>query len=799
VITHFETALAQQRDALYPLFQDLVRMGRPFLLRSDIADAVQRFRDQNPDAAGPLSDPALVHWFHQIQEAVVGPTWICLAVRTQIARWLYMRIHIDEMAAENLTVQAYLELKEQIILDPSPYRAQPLELDIGPFNRDLPAMSKSKSIGRGVEFLNRHLASQMFRDREAAGNQLLRFLKLHHVDGHSLMLNERMADLMGLEDNLREAIAHVQARSPQTPWSELATDLQSMGLEPGWGADAGRVRDSLELLADLLEAPDAAILERFLSRIPMIFRIAVITPHGWFGQDGVLGRPDTGGQVVYILDQVRALEAHMTRWLEDQGVAVSPQIVVVTRLIPNSEGTCSHVRIEKIHGCQNARILRVPFREPSGEVVPNWISRFEVWPYLEEFALEAERELLAELGQRPDLVIGNYSDGNLVASILAHRLGVTQCNVAHALEKSKYVLSDLYWRDNEPKYHFSAQFTADLIAMNTADFIIASTYQEIAGTADTVGQYESYTHFTMPGLYRVVNGIDLFDPKFNIVSPGASAEVYFPYTDGTRRLPALHTELTELMFGDGVDIPHRGRLIDPDKPLILSMSRLDRIKNLTGLMDAFGGSKRLRERANLLIIGGHVDPDTSADAEEADEARLLHELFDRHGLEGQARWLGVHLTKPQAGELYRLVADRRGVFVQPALFEAFGLTVVEAMVSGLPTFATWYGGPLEIVEDGLSGFHVDPTHPEEMADRIAAFFEEVARNPERWEEVSGAGIARVHSRYTWDLYAERLLTLSKVYGFWRFVSDLERRETVRYLEMFYHLQFRPLAARVRGG
>jgi len=139
------------------------------------------------------------------------------------------------------------------------------------------------------------------------------------------------------------------------------------------------------------------------------------------------------------------------------------------------------------------------------------------------------------------------------------------------------------------------------------------------------------------------------------------------------------------------------------------------------------------------------------------------------------------------------------VFVQPALFEAFGLTVVEAMVSGLPTFATWYGGPLEIVEDGLSGFHVDPTHPEEMADRIAAFFEEVARNPERWEEVSGAGIARVHSRYTWDLYAERLLTLSKVYGFWRFVSDLERRETVRYLEMFYHLQFRPLAARVRGG
>lgn len=799
MITRFETALAQQRETLYPLFQDLIRFGRPFLLRSDVADAVDRFREREPEAAGRLSDAAFTQWFHQIQEAVVGPTWICLAMRTQIARWLYMRVHVEEMVAENLTVQDYLELKEQIILGPAPFGGQPLELDIAPFSRGVPTMTKSKSIGRGVEFLNRHLASQMFRDREAAGNQLLRFLKLHHVDGHSLMLNERMADLQALEDNLREALSYVQTRSPQTPWKELATDLQNLGIEPGWGADAARVRTTLELLADLLEAPDAPTLERFLSCIPMIFRIAIITPHGWFGQDGVLGRPDTGGQVVYILDQVRALEAHMKRWFEEQGVEVTPQILVVTRLIPNSEGTLSHVRLESVHGCQNTRILRVPFRQESGEVVADWISRFKVWPYLERFALEAERELLAELGQRPDLVIGNYSDGNLVASILAHRLGVTQCNVAHALEKSKYVLSDLYWKDNEPSYHFSAQFTADLIAMNTADFIIASTYQEIAGTSETVGQYESYAHFTMPGLYRVVNGIDLFDPKFNIVSPGASAEVYFPYTDPTRRLPALHPELLDLLFAEGVAAPHRGHLTVPEKPIILAMSRLDRIKNLTGLVDAFGASKRLRRLANLVIIGGHVNPDESAEAEEADEARRLHELFDHHNLDGDARWLGVHLTKPQAGELYRLVADRHGVFVQPALFEAFGLTVVEAMVSGLPTFATWYGGPLEIIEDGTSGFHIDPTHPAEMADRIADFLEHGARHPERWEEVSGAGIDRVHSRYTWDLYAERLLTLSKVYGFWRFVSDLERRETVRYLEMFYHLQFRPLAARVDGG
>lgn len=49
-------------------------------------------------------------------------------------------------------------------------------------------------------------------------------------------------------------------------------------------------------------------------------------------------------------------------------------------------------------------------------------------------------------------------------------------------------------------------------------------------------------------------------------------------------------------------------------------------------------------------------------------------------------------------------------------------------------------------------------------------------------------------RYTWKIYSERLLTLAGVYGFWKYVSKLERRETRRYLEMFYILKFRELVS-----
>jgi hypothetical protein len=79
------------------------------------------------------------------------------------------------------------------------------------------------------------------------------------------------------------------------------------------------------------------------------------------------------------------------------------------------------------------------------QVLKKWVSRFDLWPYVEQYTLDVQREILAEMGQKPDLIVGNYSDGNLVASLLAHRMFVTQCNIAHAIEKTKYQDADIKW------------------------------------------------------------------------------------------------------------------------------------------------------------------------------------------------------------------------------------------------------------------------------------------------------------------------------------------------------------------
>ena len=80
----------------------------------------------------------------------------------------------------------------------------------------------------------------------------------------------------------------------------MLDDLQQLGFEPGWGGSVGRARDTMNLALDLLEAPDSVTLSEFLSRTPNMFNVVILSPHGYFGQKDVLGKPDTGGQVLLV-------------------------------------------------------------------------------------------------------------------------------------------------------------------------------------------------------------------------------------------------------------------------------------------------------------------------------------------------------------------------------------------------------------------------------------------------------------------------------------------------------------------
>jgi sucrose synthase len=784
-----------EKTDLRQLLGELRSQEKRYFLRNEILQAFGNYCHQSQKPAYFYHSSSLGRLIHYTHEILLEEESIWFLVRARIASQEVWRIGADMTSLELMTPQALLDVRDAIV---NRYQTRILEIDLGPFYEPLPTISDPRNVGQGLEFLNRYLCIQLLTDPEHWLEKLFDALQIRQYDGRPLLLNARIQSATELSQQVKKALSFLNKQPPQEPYEKFHFVLQELGFEPGWGNTASRAHETLELLDQFLDAPNPAVLEAFVSRIPANFRIVLISIHGWVAQEGVLGRPETAGQVAYVLDQARSLENQLREDIKLAGLdilGIKPHIIILTRLIPNCEGTLCYQRLEKVHGTKNAWILRVPFQEFNPKVTHNWISKFEIWPYLETFAIDAERELLAQLGGRPNLIIGNYSDGNLVAFLLARRFKSIQCNIAHSLEKSKYVFSDIYWQDFEEQYHFSLQFTADLISMNAADFIITSSYQEIVGTPDTVGQYESYKCFTMPQLYHVVDGIDLFSPKFNVVPPGVNENIFFPYSQTADRVKSDRERVRDLIF-TREDTHILGYLDNPSKRPIFSFAPITSIKNLAGLAECFGKSQELQERCNLILVTGKLYPDETTNLEEKGEIERLHNIINQYHLHGKIRWLGMPIPGRDLGEAYRAIADSRGIFALFSRFEAFGLTILEAMISGLPTFTTQFGGSSEIIQNGENGFHINPTNLEETAKKFLDFINQCDANPQHWQEISERAIQRVRHKYNWQLHTKQLLVCSRIQGFWRYVYQENSEAMLRYLEALFYLIYKPRAEKL---
>ncbi len=770
----------------------LLRQGANcHLLRNDIILQFPRFRDDieiDLELSGSLE--SVLEKLMRVQELLLFDDLTVIQYREGPARYNIFSLAGVEQGTQPVSANSFLEYRELMAGIHPVAPDKKLEIDFDPFYSSGPVVKSAGAIGTGQNILNEYLAGKFNDDAESMQACLLKFLTSRSLEGRPILLDGNViSNSDELRSALKSAIEFLQSVPKEVSLPSLLSSLKKWGVLAGFGDGPERIEKNLTLLEDILNTPDPSALESFLSALPLVSRVAIISPHGWFGQEKVLGRPDTGGQIVYILDQVKALEGFLESMLARAGVEASPKIMVLTRLIPESDGTSCHERLEKIDSTKNSWILRVPFKDENGNILPQWISRFQIWPHLEQFALDGKNELIGELGGSPDLVIGNYSDGNLVASLLASKMEVVQCNIAHALEKSKYLFSALYWKDMEADYKFSLQFTADLLAMNQTDVVIASTAQEIAGTDTVMGQYESYSLYSLPELYKVTRGINLAHPKFNVISPGVDASVYFPHQEKGRRSSEDTRKLEARLFEEeGDDIV--GTLEYPERKPIFTMARLDKIKNLTGLVEAFGQDDALQERANLIVVTRTVREENVTDDEEMQELKKMYELIDRYHLHGKIRWI-ENVSRENGAEFYRIVADRGGVFVQPALFEAFGLTVLEAMVSGLPTFATQFGGPMETIQDGINGFWINPTQTDLLSGSIQRFLETCDRDPQHWSRLSKAGIDRVQKAYTWDLYSKKLMKCANLYGFWKYSGQGEEKKAMdQYCNLIFHSLFK---------
>jgi sucrose synthase len=803
-----QTILAQDEQVdLLQLIATLKRSGKPYFLRNEILQTFLEYCHQTQKPSYFYHTSALGKWVHLIHELIFTEQHLWVLVRPWIASQEIWSLKSDLTELQQRTPQELLRVRDSLLAYrdsggeryPESHEASILEIDMHPFYENFPTIRDPRSIGQGLEFLHRNLCNQVSTDPQFWLDALFKVLQGHQYDGRTLMVNEKIHSSEHLIGQVKQALEILHDRPADEPYEKFATVLQELGLEPGWGNTAVRVQETLELLNHLVLHSEPAILEAFIARIPAIFRVVLVSIHGWVTQQAEHGQPETTGQVVYVLEQAASLEQHLREEIHLAGLdylKIQPDVVVLTRLIPNCQGTHCDLPLEKIEETQNAWILRVPFQRNDSQgmpqIVEEWIPKSEVWSYLETFAIDAEKKLLDHLHNRPGLIIGNYSDGNLVASLLARRLNVTHCTIAHALEKPRYLFSDLYWQDMEAEHHFSAQFTADLISMNAADFIITSSYQEIMGTPDTLGQYESYKCFTMPHLYHVVDGIELFSPKFNRVPPGVNEKIYFPYSQVADRVPNIRAKVHDLLFTQE-NSQISGHFADPQKTPIFAIAPLASSKNFTGLAECFAQSKDLRSRCNLILITYTLDASQASSAEEAEAITQLHNILQHSDLQGSVRWIGTYLPNAEVGEAYRIIADYHGAFIHYARFSSDGRTVLEAMSCGLPTFVSEFGGCLEILGENQGHLQVNPTDLEGTARQILEFVEQCELDSSYWQENSGWAVQRIQKHYTWHLHSRHVLLLAKMYSFWNFIFQDNRKALLRYLDTLFHLVYKPRA------
>jgi len=181
-----------------------------------------------------------------------------------------------------------------------------------------------------------------------------------------------------------------------------------------------------------------------------------------------------------------------------------------------------------------------------------------------------------------------------------------------------------------------------------------------------------------------------------------------------------------------------------DGPVLLYVGRYTRVKRIGLLVRAFARAReRFHAPAALVLLGGYPGEW---------EGEHPVEAIERCGVQRQVFVAGWH-----DHDLLPEFFAASDVVVLPSVREQFGQVLVEGMACGLPAIAVDAHGPGQIVDDGHTGWLVEPDDEDEMADALVAAVNDGAERRRRGQAARDA----VCERYAWPALAGRV---ADIYG-----------------------------------
>ncbi|XP_065849699.1 probable sucrose-phosphate synthase 1 [Euphorbia lathyris] len=496
------------------------------------------------------------------------------------------------------------------------------------------------------------------------------------------------------------------------------------------------------------------------------FYIVLISLHGLIrGENMELGRDsDTGGQVKYVVELARALGSMPGVYRVD----------LLTRQVSAPDVDWSYAEptemlnpinydnsMQELGESSGAYIIRLPMGPPD-----KYIQKELLWPYIPEFVdraishiIQMSKVLGEQIGNGnpvwPAAIHGHYADAGDSAALLSGALNVPMIFTGHSLGRDKLEqLLKQGWQSREEinkTYKIMRRIEAEELTLDASEIIITSTRQEIEE------QWRLYDGFD-PVLERklrarIKRGVSChgrFMPRMVVMPPGMEFHHIIPH-DGDSDGEAERSEDNPSSHDPTIWSEIMRFFSNPRKPMILALARPDPKKNITTLVKAFGECRPLRELANLtLVMGNRDDIDEMSGANAAYLLSIL-KLIDKYDLYGQVAY-PKHHKQSDVPDIYRLAARTKGVFINPAFIEPFGLTLIEAAAHGLPIVATKNGGPVDIHRVLDNGLLVDPHEQQSIADALL----KLVSDKQLWARCRQNGLKNIHL-FSWTEHCKTYL------------------------------------------
>jgi sucrose-phosphate synthase len=442
--------------------------------------------------------------------------------------------------------------------------------------------------------------------------------------------------------------------------------------------------------------------------------IQLYSIHGLIrGHELELGRDaDTGGQTKYVYELGNTLSSFpevekvelVTRWISDKNISEDYSIPV-----------------ENV----NPKFDIVRIRAGGGK----YIRKELLWNHLEEF-IDKSIKFLKTKNRLPSFIHSHYADAGYICSELAKFFGIPFIHTSHSLGKDKLhklLNNGISMETAEKRYKFNQRIPTEEKIFYNADLIVTSTSQEI----------ENHLKF-----YQ-----NTVSNKFSVIPPGLNLEKFYPYNE-----ERYFEKNTEALI-QHINQEYLKFFITTHKPLILTLCRPDRRKNISGLITAYGEDKELQKKANLAIYAGIREDISTMEDNEREVLTEILLLMDKYNLYGKMAIPKKHDTEIEVPELYRMAAKSGGVFVNASLSETFGLTLIEAAASGVPVVTTDNGGPRDIIANCKNGLAVSVSDPK----NISLAINKILDNKTLWNEYSDNGIRNVRRFYSWQTHTKTYL------------------------------------------